>query len=261
MGDIFSTSVFRKKTFTGLSSNYFSNIFHKYKMSCITTLLYRAYRISATNQIFQNELNFLKSFFQKNHYPLKLINSCIRNFLNKINQRKDMTHTAARKKLYIKLPFIGIQTNKFKSEISCLISKCFPQCNASFYFRKNRTISSFFPAKEVSNWWMRSHVIYEYICDCCMQSYIGSTAVQLFKRVPQHQGVSFRTGRPLNSMSHSSIRDHCNSLDHRFKIDNFKIIDTHSNPYDLRTLEAIHIGNSHPSINDNQAVVPLFITF
>ena len=40
---VFITSVFRKTSFTGKGTNYFSDIYEKYKHSAINTLLQRAY--------------------------------------------------------------------------------------------------------------------------------------------------------------------------------------------------------------------------
>ena len=46
----FMTTVFRQATFTGLETNYFSFIFHRYELASITTLLFREFRISSTHE-------------------------------------------------------------------------------------------------------------------------------------------------------------------------------------------------------------------
>ena len=58
----FSTSIFRKKTFTGLGTNYFSYIPMKFKISSISTLVHRAYHLSSSYVSFHNEIKFLKKF-------------------------------------------------------------------------------------------------------------------------------------------------------------------------------------------------------
>ena len=50
------TSVFRKKTYTGLLTNYFSFTPFKYKLGLIKTLIDRAYKINNTTQGFQNDI-------------------------------------------------------------------------------------------------------------------------------------------------------------------------------------------------------------
>ena len=48
----FITSVYRKKTFTGLLTNYFSFTPFKYKLEFIKTVIDRAYKINNTTQGF-----------------------------------------------------------------------------------------------------------------------------------------------------------------------------------------------------------------
>ena len=45
INNTFETSIFRKKTFTGLSTNFFSSIYDKYKTTAVITLLHRASRV------------------------------------------------------------------------------------------------------------------------------------------------------------------------------------------------------------------------
>ena len=96
------------------------------------------------------------------------------------------------------------------------------------------------------------HVLYEYTCDCCQQSYIGSTSLQLYRRCTQHKGVSFRTNTVLTRLDNSPIRVHYYQLDHRFKLENVKIIDSAFYKKALRILEALYIKTHKPPINSNQ---------
>ena len=139
-----------------------------------------------------------------------------------------------------------------REELLDIIGKFYPQIDPKFYFRHIFTIGSFFKRHTPSDMLVRSSLIYKYTCDCCQQSYIGSTSLQLFRRCAQHKGVSFRTGRLLTRPDNSAIRDHCFSLDHPFKTSNFNIIDSASQILDLRILESIHIINNRPEINNNQ---------
>ena len=84
----FQTSVFRKPTFTGLGSSFFSFSPLKFKIAPIMTLLTRAYRICSDKLSFQVELNFLSKFFANNGYPKYLIEKYIKNFLQKIANKK-----------------------------------------------------------------------------------------------------------------------------------------------------------------------------
>ena len=55
----FITSVYRKKTFTGLLTNYFSFTPFKYKLGLIKTVIDRTYKINNTTQGFHNDIKNL----------------------------------------------------------------------------------------------------------------------------------------------------------------------------------------------------------
>ena len=58
----FITAVYRKKTYTGLLTNYFSFTPFKYKLGLIKTLIYRAYKINNTTQGFHNDIKTFQKF-------------------------------------------------------------------------------------------------------------------------------------------------------------------------------------------------------
>ena len=50
---------------------------------------------------------YSKEILEKNAFPIKLIDSCIKYFLNKRLTEKPVTLTAKKKDLVIVLPFLG----------------------------------------------------------------------------------------------------------------------------------------------------------
>ena len=214
-GGNFATSVFRKSTFSGLSTNYFSNIAMKYKLCSIITLLHRAYNVCSTYTLFHEEITFLKTYFVNNSYPMKLINCMVKRFLNHKFETKSLVHTVAKQKIYVNVPYIGIQSDKLLIDLKNLFSTFYPQIQTCFYFKNHFTIGSFFKRHDSPEMLLRSSIVYKYTCHCCQQCYIGSSQLQMFRRIAQHKGVSFRTNRPLNKVDFSSIREHCNEADHR----------------------------------------------
>ena len=56
----FSTSIYRKKTFTGLYTKWDSFAPRKYKINLIWTLTYRCLRICSSSSLLQSALNDLK---------------------------------------------------------------------------------------------------------------------------------------------------------------------------------------------------------
>ena len=62
------TSVFHKKTCTGLLLDYFSFVPNCYKLGLIKTLVDRMYRINNSRTGFDKDLKDLKNILQKNQY-------------------------------------------------------------------------------------------------------------------------------------------------------------------------------------------------
>ncbi len=62
-GNRFTSSVYRKETFTGLGLNYMSFVPSIYKINSIKTLIYWAYNICSSWVNFDLEINKLKEYF------------------------------------------------------------------------------------------------------------------------------------------------------------------------------------------------------
>ena len=76
----FSTSVFRKATFSGVFINFDSFIFESYKTSLIFTLLFCCFTICSDMQSFHLEVEQLRQIFKCNNYPVGLIDQCVKTF-------------------------------------------------------------------------------------------------------------------------------------------------------------------------------------
>ena len=256
----FATSIFRKKTFTGSGLNYFSDILMSYKISSITTLINRAFTLTSSYALFHTEIKYLRNYFTQNAYPLKLFNSTLKKYLNKKFVKPDDTqHDVPRKTVYLELPYVGYQSKQMIREVKRLAEKFFPQINPIFYSRNSNKLGRIF-RKDLTQTdvFMESCVIYKYNCDCCQQSYIGSTMLQMFIRVHKHKGTSFRTNRHLAKPELSAIRSHCTSNDHPLKSANFSVIDK-CNKLDIRVLESLYIHRTKPDLNNYQTAEKLQI--
>jgi len=67
------TSIFRKSTFTGVLTNFFSFTSFSYKLGLINTLLDRAYKINNTSSGLDNDFADIKNILMRNNYPAELI--------------------------------------------------------------------------------------------------------------------------------------------------------------------------------------------
>ena len=78
----FSTSVFRKATFSGVFTNFDRFIFESYKTGLIFTLLFCCFTICSDTQSFHLEVEQLRQIVKCNNYPLGLMDQCVKTFDN-----------------------------------------------------------------------------------------------------------------------------------------------------------------------------------
>ena len=73
LNNSFSTSIYRKKTFTGLYTQWVSFTPQKYKINLNRTLTYRCLRICSSHCLLQSALQDLKKHLSRNGYPRGII--------------------------------------------------------------------------------------------------------------------------------------------------------------------------------------------
>ena len=82
-GDSVLTSVYRKPTFSGLYTNFYSYISEKYKKGLIFSLIFRIFTFTVDWNKFHTEVEYLKEILRKNSYPEYFIDKCIKMLLDK----------------------------------------------------------------------------------------------------------------------------------------------------------------------------------
>ena len=256
----FTTSLYRKSTFTGLGTNFCSFCQYLFEVNAIKTLIYRAYNICSTYKAFHNKIQFLVKYFCSNCFPEKLVLSEIRKFLCNVYNTKPKLTTVPKQKKYVTLPYVGYLSEKMKNELTALFSKFLPHLNIIIIFTNHMSIGSFFRIKEKLDPLLNSGIVYKYSCSSCNACYIGSSSRRLFVRISEHKGVSSRTGQISATQAFSAIREHCLDKDHVLKTENFSIIDRSYCKYDLLIKESIHISSEKPILNNQMTALKLHIT-
>ena len=91
----------------------------------ILTLLLRTFSIVLDFWRFQSEVCNLKEISKKNAFPIKLIDSCIKNFFNKILTEKPVTLPVKKKELVKILPFLGKLSLDLRTHLKIVSGKTF----------------------------------------------------------------------------------------------------------------------------------------
>ena len=253
----FISGVYRKKTFTGLGTNYFSNTYHPFKLNAVRTLIHRAYHLSSSFFIFHSELQFLSNFFSSNGYPLQLFERLTSQFLNKVNSPKPTVLTVPKLPFFFSAPYYNDQSSSQIQSLVSSLSTFYPQVQFYPSLSNPFTIGSFFNFKDRLPSELMSGVVYKFSCGGCNASYIGCTRQRFKARVCQHIGRSDRTNAILSSPSYSEPRNHSTTCNGEITSSNFSILDSSSS--NLFTLESLYIKQQRPSLNNQSSSSTLYI--
>ena len=257
--DGFITSVYRKKTFTGLLSNFTSATPMKYKMNLIMTLVTRAYKICSSYLNLHRELEYMRSVLNKNGFPINYVNTYIGKQLTKlfINKQTNETSNVKKPVIYLPLTFTGIQSNNIKKQLLAMLSNAYPQLDVKIYFTMQNQIRNFFRIKDPIPTNIKSKVVYKWQCRGCDASYVGRTVRSTWMRWNQHLGRSFRTGNHLTRPDYSAIREHGEETGHPLSLDDFSVVAMAQSVADLEILEGIYSSTLKPSLARNATVSSL----
>ena len=255
----FSTSTYRKPTFTGLGTNYSSAVNTSYKLNLISCLVDRAYKINSSYHTFCEELDRLRSYFCMNGYSYFSIENFIRNKLNSIFEPTIVKPDVPKQKIFVKIPFMSAHSNKLiKFDLIKLVSKFYPQIDFNIIFTNDFSIGSFFLFKDKVSPCVKSNIVYKYSCGLCSATYIGESTRHYQTRVSEHRGISPRTGLHYSKAPKSNIYNHFLETGHDIHSDNFSVIFSGCE-WEIKLAESIKIHQLKPSLNDMVSSTPLNI--
>ena len=236
------TSVFHKKTYTGLLTNYCSFVPFSYKLGLVRTLVDRIFKINNTWAGFHLDVNNLTKTLRKNSFPSSVIENVVRKFLNN-HFTPDSSQSGARKDncLYFKLPYIGPFSIITQRRIRKLVNTLCSDLEIKLVFTPFK-IKSWFGAKDPIPAGLRSRVIYKFSCAGCSACYIGETNRHFATRIREH----LASDKNSHIFKHLRGSENCRSL---CSEDCFKILDSAPTSFQLKIKEAMHILWEQPSLN------------
>ena len=249
----FKTSFYHKPTFSGIYSNFNSFISEEYKVGLIFTLLFRTFSVVSDFSRFHSEVCHLKKILKKNAFPIKFIDSCIKNVLNKRLTEKPVTLAAEKKDLVIVLPFLGKLSLDLRTRLRNSISKNLPFCKIRVIFKSSTRISNFFQFKDKMPYCLCSNVVYKFLCGRCNATYYGETCRHLSVR------VSPLTGKKSKSKNSTAVKDHMLLCDHIVSNGDFKILATSDSDFHVKVKESLLISRDEPILNKNATSLPLYL--
>ena len=195
-----------------------------------------------------------------NSYPSHIFYNVLRKFLNsKLLAQKPCVAKAEKLVMYFKLPFLNNPSCHFlEKQFHRIFNKFYPHIDFKIVFTNTFTIHGLLNHKEKLPRDLCSSLVYLFQCDACSATYVGQTKKSLRTRAYEHLGRSSRTGNLLARPPHSAIRQHLEVCGSGRSVDNFKTLNSFSNPILLKIAESLEIHTRKPELNVEDSSFQLY---
>ena len=135
VGNSFETGIYRKPTFTGLTTKFTSFLPINYKRNLVATLTHRAFQICSNYLNFHNEILFIRKLLFNNGFPYKFIDTYVGKVLNNIFSPTSETKLTIEKKMIcFCILYLGSQSFKLRKELRDLFCNFYPQVKLRVVF-------------------------------------------------------------------------------------------------------------------------------
>ena len=184
-----TTTVFRKKTFTGLLTNYFSFTALSLKIGLVRTLIDRTFKINNTWSGFHNDVKYLTFILCKNLFPTHLIDKVLNQYIARAqtpSSNGDQVQSSVTVK-YFKLPYVGSFSTVAQRRLRKLVKQFCFDLDIRLAFSSFK-IRNMFSVKDPVTFHLRSRVVYQFTCAACNACYVGETFRHISTRIREHLG-------------------------------------------------------------------------
>ena len=172
-------TVYHKKTFTGVLTNFLSFTPPCYKRGLVKTLIDRTFMINNTWLGFHNDLQNLFAILRKNLYPEHVLDMLLHRYVTTAVEGNDTRPSTGVEqpelpRHYYKIPYIGY----FSGVAQRRARKLIKLVNSTFEIKNLFNVKDPLPDR------FRTRIVYSFSC------YIGETSRHFSTRVHEHMSVS-----------------------------------------------------------------------
>ena len=238
--DKFTTSVYRKRTFSGIYTHFDSFLPSSNKIGLLHTLLYRCFRICSDWTKFHLELVKLTDVFKNNGYPENFINNCFKVFLDDKYRIQEKVITVPKKTLFLVLPYLGPLSLQTRTKLRKSLKGILNCCRLQIVFKSQNKLTKAFRFKDRIPKELTSGVVYKFQCGLCNESYYGECVRHLNVRIGEHVGSILL----------------CN---HSLFVENFSVLTKENKKFLLELKESLLIMRDKPFLNRNIRSASLYL--
>ena len=246
----FVTSVYRKKTHTGVFLNFHATAPFAWKRGLILGLLHRAKMICSSSILFSNEVRDIRHMLGCNGYPAVMFDKVLKMFnewksggneTSSVDIDESVTPTV---NVFLKIPFYGNCSIRFAKKIKELVGIKFNVCVKTVY--STYKVGRNFNLKSRTPLSMSSCVVYCFQCvGSTHNTYIGYTSRHLVTRVSEH--TCQKKGKSSHVWKH--IKDCRDCKQQGVTLNHFKILKRCQDAMECRVAEALAIKQFKPPLN------------
>ena len=182
----FSTSVYRKSSFTGDYILWSSFCPKRYKINLISCLANRALKICSPSKL-DTELENVANIFSALGYPEHVIKSTICRTVERFQTPRPFGPKKC--PVYLHLPYIGNVSSRFEEQTSKAVESTYHSVHLRVVYRTRRPLNGV--VKDVSPITELNNTVYKFKCHCSGE-YIGRTSCRLHIRRDQHVTMRIR---------------------------------------------------------------------
>ena len=151
--NVFTTTIYRKPTFTGLMTNWNSFVPFSYKKASVVSMIQQALSVCSAHSLLDMELDEVRYNSHLNGYLWdfvdKRISIGLTKYLNRNNNEPNAPVAGCDKqRLFVEIPFIGEQTDLMKKKIQHLTGSIRSDLDVRFVAKPPSTIPTFFSTKD-----------------------------------------------------------------------------------------------------------------
>ena len=240
------TTTYRKKTFTGVLTNFLSFTPLCYKLGLVKTLIDRIFKINNTWLGFHNDIQKLFVILRKNLYPEHVLNNIIHRYISKAVKGDNARPIAGVEpqespKFYFKIPYIGRFSGIAQHRVRTLVNRFCKPVDIKLVFSTFK-IKNLFNVKDSLPDRLRTRVVYKFSCASCNACYIGETSRHFTTRVREHLS-SDRSSHVFKHLhSSESCRISCS-------VDCFTVLDSATTKFQVKLKESMYIKWEKPDLN------------
>ena len=160
---------------------------------------------------FHQEISSLKSVFKSNGYPKNFIDSCIKQFLDKLFVKNKVSLTVPKLQLVCVLPYTGKSSLDLRARLRRMIEKNIPLCKLNVVFRSTCRLGNLFRFKDSLDKKILSGMVYRYTCSSCKVAYYGKTFRHFFTRASELMETSNLTVKRIKKAKElANLTTYCN---------------------------------------------------